>query len=211
MDKLQDLEQETGSIFRRKLALGRIGVFGHSRGGRSAARACQIDDRIKACLNQDGNTGWQPFWLDQSGRSLKQPFMMVDHLDPDPPEEAFAPMGTTREVYVRRRSARQAEARQKLYGTVEGGSYHVKIKTPGVSHNSFSDIRLLGRPDGAGINAWPADVRAATPNGQILNAIRSWTRAFFDKTVRGIPGSLDDLMRIRTSEGEVLYYPPITR
>lgn len=86
--------------------------------------------------------------------------MMVDHLDPDPPKEAFAQMGTTREEYARRRSARQAEAGQKLYRTIDGGSYHEKIKTPGVSHNSFSDIRLLGRPDSAGINTWPADVRA---------------------------------------------------
>ena len=88
---------------------------------------------------------------------------------------------------------RQAGAGEKLYGTIEGGSYHVKIKTPGVSHNSFSDIRLLGRPDGAGINAWPADVRAVTPNGRVLKAICTWTRAFFDKTVRGIPGPLDEL------------------
>lgn len=30
VDRLQDLEREQGSIFRSKLALSRIGVFGHS-------------------------------------------------------------------------------------------------------------------------------------------------------------------------------------
>ena len=91
----------------------------------------QLDARIKACLNQDGNMGWQPFWLDESGRSMNQPYMTLDHLDPDPPDEVFSKMGTTREQYVARRTARQTEAAKKLYGTVAGGSYHVTIATPG--------------------------------------------------------------------------------
>ncbi len=69
--------------------------------------------------------------------------------------------------------------RSFIYGTVAGGSYHVTIRTPGVSHNSFTDIRHLGPPDGAGINGWAEDVRAATPHAHILGVIRAWTRAFF--------------------------------
>jgi hypothetical protein len=208
VDKLQELENDAASIFHARLELTRVGVFGHSRGGRSAARACQLDDRIKACLNQDGSWSWHPFWLDQSGRSLKQPFLMLDHLDPDPTDEVFRKMGTTREQYVGRRMARQAEAREKLYATVAGGSYHVTIKTPGVSHNSFLDIRQLGRPDGAGINAWPEDIRAATPHEHILNTITAWTRAFFDNSIRGVPEPLADLARTPGSEAEIRRYSP---
>ncbi len=206
VDQLQLLNSNAESIFRSRLELRRTGVFGHSAGGRGAARACQLDNRISACLNQDGNMGWQPFWLDESGRSMNQPYLTLDHLDPDPPDEVFRRMGATREQYVARRSARQAEAREKLYGTVTAGSYHVTIGTPGVSHNSFSDIRLLGRPDGSGINAWPEDVRAATPHARILGAINSWTRAFFDKTVRGDPKPLAALERERGGDIEVRRY-----
>src|SRR6185369_7819737 len=128
--------------FRSSLDLNRIGVFGHSRGGRIAVRACQMDPRIRACLNEDGNWSWQPFWPDARGRSLQQPFMMLDHLDGELPDEVFSQMGTTREAYTQARAARQSEAREKLYETVAGGAYHVTITVPGVSHNSFSDVRL---------------------------------------------------------------------
>lgn len=212
IDRLHQANAGRDSIFHPRLELTRIGVFGHSRGGRSAVRACQLDARIKACLNQDGSMAWQPFWLDENGASQKQPFMMLDHFDPDPPDEVFLKMGTTREQYVGRRTARQAEAREKLYGTIAGGSYHVTIKTPGVSHNSFPDIRQLGRPDGAGINAWPEDVRAATPHARILAAISTWTRAFFDKTVRGLPKPLvAALEETSGSEVEVRRYGPTSR
>ncbi|HBY59216.1 MAG TPA: hypothetical protein DEH78_05310 [Solibacterales bacterium] len=131
--------------FRSRLDITRAGAFGHSRGGRAAVRLCQIDLRLKACVNQDGNMAWHPYWRDPSGRPLQQPFLMLDHLDPDWPGEVYRKMGTTREQYARRRAERQAEARDQLYATVAGGSYHVTITTPGVSHNSFLDIRLLGR------------------------------------------------------------------
>ncbi|MFN0106043.1 MAG: alpha/beta hydrolase family protein [Bryobacteraceae bacterium] len=211
LDKLKSEDREKRSIFHNKFDLDQAGVFGHSRGGRVAARVCQTDSRIKACLNQDGNMSWQPFWLDNAGRSMTQPFLMLDHFDPDPPDEVFVKMGTTRAAYVARRSARQAEAREKIFATIAGGSYHVKIKTPGVSHNSFADVRYLGRMDGAGINAWPEDVRKATPNLQILRTISAWTRAFFDKSLRGDPAPLRRLMQADTNEVDVLTYGPPAR
>jgi len=94
-------------------------------------------------------------------------------------------MGTTREAYAQQRAAREAEARQKLYGEVAGGAYHVTITTPGISHNSFSDVRLLGRADAPSINVWPNDVQTATPHAQILHLISMLTMAFFDSYLRG--------------------------
>jgi hypothetical protein len=61
----------------------------------------------------------------------------------------------------------------------------VTIIIPGISHNSFSDIRLLGRMDPGSINLWPKDVQLATPNAHILQLISSVTRAFFDTYLRG--------------------------
>src|SRR5258706_1755367 len=74
IDKLRDLNTDSTSIFHSHLDISRIGVFGHSRGGRIPARACQLDWRIKACVNEDGNWAGQPFLLDEKGHSLEQPF-----------------------------------------------------------------------------------------------------------------------------------------
>jgi dienelactone hydrolase len=201
--KLADLQNDRSSLFRSRLDLNRIGVFGHSRGGRAAARVCQLDKRVKACLNQDGNMAWQPFWLDSSGRSMDQPFMMLDHLDAELPDDVFRQMGATREQYAQRRSARQVEARERFFGTVTGGSYHVTMQIPGMSHNSFSDSRMLGRPDAGTINSWPKDVQAATPNARILNRIAELTRAFFDKTLRGMSAPALDPARAPTKEIQI--------
>ena len=206
IDKLGDLSRDQSSAFYLRLDMARIGVFGHSRGGRTAARVCQLDRRVKACLNQDGNWSWHPFWLDENGRSMEQPFLMLDHRDPELPVEVFAKMGTTRELYVQNRSARQAEAGKRLYGTVSGGSYHVTISTPGISHNSFLDTRLLGRPDGESINLSPKDVQASTPHARILHLITTFTRAFFDEYVRGIPTPLLNAATVPEEDVEVLRY-----
>ena len=190
--KLEELSRDRSSMFYGRLDTSRLGVFGHSRGGRNVARACQLDARIKACLSEDGSMAWQPFWLDSNGRSMNQPFMMLDHLDLDLPDEVYAQIGTTREAYIANRSARQREADARIYGTIRGGSYHVTITTPGISHNSFSDFRLLGRPDSPQINSWPKDVQSQTPNAAILQTISAYTLAFFDKVVRGRSSPLLD-------------------
>src|ERR1044071_8380732 len=50
--------------FSARLDFTRGGGFGHSFGGIAAAHACQTDQRIKACLNQDGAVASQPYFLD---------------------------------------------------------------------------------------------------------------------------------------------------
>jgi predicted dienelactone hydrolase len=85
--KFIEVAKDRSSPFFSRLDATRIGVFGHSRGGRDAARACQLDPRIKACLSEDGSFSWQPFWLDPGGHSMNQPFMMLDHLDPELPDD----------------------------------------------------------------------------------------------------------------------------
>jgi predicted dienelactone hydrolase len=63
--------------FAGHLDLRRIGAFGHSFGGVAAATACQGDQRFRACLNQDGENGMTPFYLDERGRGMEQPFMFI--------------------------------------------------------------------------------------------------------------------------------------
>jgi predicted dienelactone hydrolase len=42
-----------GAPFFGRVDLEDIGAFGHSIGGLTAVRTCQIDLRIKACMDQD--------------------------------------------------------------------------------------------------------------------------------------------------------------
>ena len=63
--------------FAGHLDLSRIGVFGHSIGGMAAARACQIDSRIRACSDQDSTDDLgSPFPVSTPGSIPKQPLLL---------------------------------------------------------------------------------------------------------------------------------------
>ena len=64
--------------FAGHLDLTRVGAFGHSFGGVAAAHACQKEQRIRACLNQDGAMGMKPFYLDVRGWGMNQAFMLME-------------------------------------------------------------------------------------------------------------------------------------
>ena len=64
--------------FAGRLDLARVGAFGHSAGGQAAAHACQIDRRLRACLNQDGLSGFAPYYLDTRGWGMDQAFMLIE-------------------------------------------------------------------------------------------------------------------------------------
>src|SRR6202140_4212090 len=85
LDRLQqwNASDESGK-FKGRLDMIRIGVFGHSFGGATAAQFCHDDSRCKAAIDIDG----QPFGsVIQSG--LHQPFMflMSDHSGEHDPED----------------------------------------------------------------------------------------------------------------------------
>ena len=62
VDRLTELGEGEG-LFGGRLATDRIGAIGHSLGAITAARLCQTDERVQACLNLDGlykATPWDP-------------------------------------------------------------------------------------------------------------------------------------------------------
>lgn len=77
LDRLERLNtSEVSSKFTGRLDMTRIGVFGHSFGGATAAQFCHNDSRCKAGIDIDG----QPFGSVVS-EGLRQPFMFLlsDH------------------------------------------------------------------------------------------------------------------------------------
>ncbi|HUK32054.1 MAG TPA: hypothetical protein VLV89_13130, partial [Candidatus Acidoferrum sp.] len=182
LDRIVALNKDVRDRFSHKLDLSRIGAFGHSSGGRTAVRVCQTDARVRACVNEDGQWYWIPYYPDDGSSSLNQPFMMLDHRDPELPDAAYAAMHITREAYAARRAARIAIGKT-MYEAVHGGSYQVTITTPDVDHGSFCDVRILQAV---------GDATKAAHYTEVLAFTRKYTLSFFDKYLRGATGTALD-------------------
>ena len=74
-------------------------------------------------------------------------------------------------------------------------SYEVTLDTPGIAHESFSDILLL-----------EAGQTAETRQHRVLamQLIRDYTRAFFDRHVRDLPAPLLDRAPLDANEVELI-------
>jgi hypothetical protein len=97
--------------FAGHLDLNRVGALGHSAGGEAAALACQTDDRIRACLNEDGVQNNLPFHRQSDGSTMKQPFLyFTRHRKPPPSDEELAKMKMIRPYF------------DDLIGLVDGNS-----------------------------------------------------------------------------------------
>jgi len=119
LDRLEQLNASDASgRLTGRLDVTRVGVFGHSLGGASAAQFCHDDTRCKAGINIDG----QPFGsVVQEG--MQQPFMMLlsDHGSASDPV------------------SRQIEANlQSLYDHLPAHGRH-RLTIRGANHFLFSD------------------------------------------------------------------------
>jgi dienelactone hydrolase len=77
IDQLVALDADRSSQFNAKFDSTHIGVIGHSNGGIAAAQACQLDKRLKACINLDGRAAAEPFHSNADGSGPIQPFMYL--------------------------------------------------------------------------------------------------------------------------------------
>ena len=123
LDRLEQLNSADASgRFTGRLDLTRVGVFGHSLGGATAAQFCHDDSRCKAGIDVDG----QPFGsVVQSG--LRQPFMFLlsDHGGSSDPV------------------SRQIEANlQAIYDRLPPNG-RLRIAIRGANHFLFSDDGVL--------------------------------------------------------------------
>jgi hypothetical protein len=109
----------------------RIGLLGHSVGGVAAGEGCQVDPRIDACLNLDGDSGQGPFYLDDDG-GFDAPYMTITKSFA-PSDEQLAAWGLTRDEWQANLDAHY----DTYFGSVRSISYRVVVD--GAQHNSFSD------------------------------------------------------------------------
>lgn len=169
IDRLTELDRETQSLFAGLLDLSKLAVFGHSSGAKAAGLACLNDSRIKAFVNQDGISADSPFI---SEAAPQQPFLFIHPSRPPP----IIP--TDEQLRQKNMSRADLDRQRRLAGTalqrVRSGSYEVILQTPGVDHASFADFHLFASTE--------AEREAHVRTIQI---IRSYTLAFFEKSLRG--------------------------
>jgi Platelet-activating factor acetylhydrolase, isoform II len=169
--------------FAGRLDLARVGAFGHSAGGQAAAHACQIDRRLRACLNQDGLSGFAPYYLDTLGWGMDQAFLLIERAPKtDPPtDKELAAMKMTRSQAYELLAKLKARHDATLRNTGKA-SYRVVFENKKTTHADFTDLPLLQSRDDA-----EAETRA-----RLLGVVRNYNRAFFDKNLKGMKSTLLD-------------------
>jgi pimeloyl-ACP methyl ester carboxylesterase len=148
-----------------RLDLKDVAAMGHSAGGDFAARACQLDERIKACVSLDG--GMPPisaFPEYPDGKRFHQPVLLleVDH-------------SGDRTPFTETQNSDYLKEKEAELNRCPMGSYHVVLKAPGLYHGSFSDYGLLAAQGRA------AETQIALHN---LRLTQSFTLAFLDKYLK---------------------------
>jgi alpha-beta hydrolase superfamily lysophospholipase len=191
LDQLLRLDSGTPpkAPFAGRLDRTKIAALGHSMGGLATVRACQVDARIRACINQDADVAGSPF-PDQLHEDLKQPLLYFTAATSNvfrdsfthPSEKELADMGTTRAQYDQDVARVQKNQNDAMAG-VAGGSYRIVIDIPSFIHRTFSDLPLLeARYDNSKAEQALANFRLA----------ESYTLAFLDRYLKGQSGKLLD-------------------
>jgi dienelactone hydrolase len=165
LDKIADLSRSSGDSVFKRIDLRKIGAFGHSFGGVIAARLCQTEARVMACVNEDG---------EMFGQTLI-PGQVVPSLDPN--KEITKPLAVITVLepemkgvpeFQRLREATRASLSEYLR-TRTLHSYLVKIDRPNIQHMSFSDIPLLN------------DAKGGIANRSNLELVRRAVLSFFEE------------------------------
>lgn len=167
--------------FSGRVDLNNIAAWGHSFGGRAAARACQLDHRIRACLNGDGLATDGPIFRYAGAALPSQPFMWIELFHEPPSDEQLTQFQITRKDWNKNHQTQIATDEQELR-ECPGGSYHVSINLPGIDHFSFTDRPLI-----------ESEAKEDTERAiRALTAIETYTVAFFDRYLEQKNNSLLD-------------------
>jgi pimeloyl-ACP methyl ester carboxylesterase len=121
----------------------RIGVFGHSSGGLSAALLCQQPPNVHACLKMDGRLDAAPFVTGAGTPEPSRPFMYMTKPFRMLSDAELRAQGITREQATRAQ-ADACERDRRLLATAGPPSYRATLYH--AEHNSFSDEPLLLNP-----------------------------------------------------------------
>ena len=183
LDRLERLNaSDSSGTFTGRLDLTRVGVFGHSFGGATAAQFCHDDPRCTAGIDVDG----QPLGsVVQAG--IRRPFMFLlsDHSGSSDPV------------------TRQIEANiQAIYDRLPANS-RLRVAIRGGFHFTFSDDGALLK---SGVVRWLLGRfgKLGIDGRRQLALTRYCIRRFFDAYLKGTPGARPDLVSPLYPEIQIL-------
>jgi hypothetical protein len=172
--------------FSGRVDLSNIAAWGHSFGGRAAPRACQLDQRIKACLNADGLGPDGPIFTYEGASLPSQPFLWMEVFHEPPTDAQLEPYKMTRKDWDKNHQTQLAINEQELK-ECPGGSYHVSINLPGIDHSSFTDMPLI-----------ESEKKEEVDNAvRSLDVIEDYTLAFFGRYLKQGKSELLDEKTVR--------------
>ncbi|OIB00929.1 carboxylic ester hydrolase [Paenibacillus sp. LC231] len=174
LNRLEQLNrQDEQDRFTGRLDLERIGMFGHSYGGATAAQMLLKDSRIKAAINMDGtlygepipSTGLNKPYLQMNGEKSIDKSKFDNSLD-----QAMVQSGHTREYY----EDFWEETVKRRMNALQGGGYAMTI--PHTSHMSYTDFHLFS----------PLLPNPGEDPEAVHRIINEVSVAFFDQHLKGI-------------------------
>jgi pimeloyl-ACP methyl ester carboxylesterase len=190
--------------FFERIDADKIGAFGHSIGGLTAARTCQIDARVKACMDQD-STDYRgsAFVVSDLQETERQPFLLYVVSSADvwsskalhPSDKELAQQKVSRAEFDSIMQEQQRNQTKQLT-EVAGGSYRLMLfDLPGFVHRSFTDQTLL---------ASTLDHEQSLHNFHVAQV---YTLAFFDKYLKGDTATVLDTSKTVDRRAKLETFP----
>jgi predicted dienelactone hydrolase len=181
VDQLERVDRNRASTFFGRLDLTEIAAVGHSLGGMAALRACQLDLRMKACVNQDGTTADGVFLQYPGAPPLKQPSLFIDATPPETfTDQQLGERGITRKEWTAY-TTKLGNVEETQLRSALAGAYRIRLLAAGIGHSSFGDAVLPA--------ATPDAQQLAQQNTRLTIEV---TRAFLDKMLKGYGRTLVD-------------------
>jgi hypothetical protein len=189
LDRLAILNHESGGPFFDRLDAERIGAFGHSIGGRLTIRACQLDQRIRACASLDGSSLEGQYLRYPSAQAPSQPLLFLSEHGTGPPlpppsDQQLKEMHETRDEFEQA-TQRAKPASDLQLQSCRNKCYLLDVTETGMNHMSYSDVPLLSAFD---------DKAKEQEAIKCLKDLSSIVISFFNRTLESNPEPATDFL-----------------
>jgi dienelactone hydrolase len=184
LDQLEQFNNDD-ALLAGHLDLERVGIFGHSFGGATAAEAAYQDSRFKGAINMDG-----PLFGQVEGQALAQPFMAMFSTEWIITDEAVAAAGISREEYESVIDEYVAEYTGELEDLLNNSDVGYSVHLSGVAHFSFATDGVLFAPL---VPEILPEAAVGTLSGErVVEVMSAYGVSFFDRHLKGEDAPLLD-------------------
>lgn len=138
LDKIPEINGNTGEMFFGKLDLLKIGYAGHNFGGAAVSEALRNEPRITAGVNIDG----KPYFSEETSAKCNKPVMIINSqfLYPDFGDATLEKLGYSRDEYLRLKTDHTLKIKS-FFDRITNTGYNININ--GVNTLSFTDLPLF--------------------------------------------------------------------